>query len=85
MLDQATRRLHDILENGTSMICSDCGCKFVDTDQNMSQQKFGQCPSCGSENIYIPTSSGDKWVYGELEEAQELADRRHNASDDTIG
>ena len=67
MLDQATRRLHDALGNGTSMICSDCGCIFHDTDQNMSQQKFGQCPGCGSENIFIPTEKGDKQVYGEIE------------------
>lgn len=68
MLDQATQRLHDILENGTSMICADCGCIFHDTDQNMSQQKNGECPGCGSENIFIPTPEGDEWVYGELDE-----------------
>lgn len=31
--------------------CSDCGAEFHSTDQNISQQKFGQCPYCLSENI----------------------------------
>ena len=33
------------------MICEDCGLKFDETDQNLSQWKFGQCPGCLSENI----------------------------------
>jgi len=33
------------------MICQDCGCKFDETDQNYSEQEFGQCPGCLSENI----------------------------------
>jgi len=33
------------------MICEDCGLRFDETDQNLSEQKFGQCPGCLSENI----------------------------------
>ena len=32
-------------------ICQDCNCHFHSTDQGLSEQKFGQCPGCGSENI----------------------------------
>jgi len=32
-------------------ICMDCQVWFCDTDQNISQQKFKQCPACGSEDI----------------------------------
>lgn len=35
------------------MICIDCGCEFDETDQTLSEQKFGQCPACLSERIRI--------------------------------
>jgi len=32
-------------------ICDDCGNRFEDIEQTVSEQKFGQCPGCLSENI----------------------------------
>jgi DNA-directed RNA polymerase subunit RPC12/RpoP len=34
-----------------NFICLDCNHHFHSTDQNRSQQRDGQCPTCGSENI----------------------------------
>jgi len=40
-----------------SYICQDCNCHFHSTDQNLSEQKFGQCPFCGGEDIVeLPSS-----------------------------
>lgn len=67
MLDQATRRLHDILENGTHFVCEGCETIFDELEQNSSQQKFGECPYCGCDRLKIFTPEGDEWVYGDLE------------------
>ena len=31
--------------------CLSCGTTFHDYDQTISEQKFGQCPSCGYEDL----------------------------------
>ena len=31
--------------------CEDCGARFTQMEQTISEQKFGQCPGCLSENI----------------------------------
>ena len=31
--------------------CNACNSRFHDTDQNRSQQRNGECPSCGYEDI----------------------------------
>ena len=38
--------------------CLACGTKFHETDQNLSEQKFGQCPGCLSENIKQEDNDG---------------------------
>ena len=48
------------------MICADCGLVFGETDQNLSEWKFGQCPGCLSENIHYPTEE-DKFIHKEEE------------------
>ena len=33
------------------MTCEDCGNRFSHMEQTISEQEFGQCPGCLSENI----------------------------------
>ena len=32
--------------------CQDCGSKFHEWVMTRSEQRYGQCPSCGSEDIW---------------------------------
>jgi len=40
-------------------ICEDCGNRFSQMDQALSEYKFGQCPGCLSENI--KEEKGEIW------------------------
>ena len=40
-------------------ICDDCEKRFDSCEQTISEQKFGQCPGCLSENIKEETVKED--------------------------
>lgn len=39
--------------------CLACGTKFHETDQTRSEQRDGQCPSCGYEDLKVIPERGE--------------------------